>query len=384
MGKDRQPPHIWLQRPLSRRRLLKGGVQLAGVASFGGLLAACGDSEEPSGAAKASGTPKPAAELEGEITFVNYPDWIGADEVSGFEAKYPNVKIKQVATPSGGSAAQAAQINQNRDAYDMALAGDVLGKHLELADVIEPVDFSRIPNVEQVPQAFRDAFPWGIPTDLGKVGIGYRKDLVKEPITSWAQLWELAPQYSRKIIFTDYDVDILGAALLSRGYGVNATEPSELDAAKQALLDIKPHLQAFRSSDVTKPMLQGSAAITVAYDYDIGAAQAENDNVVWVSPEEGMPAYLDGWVAIKGTEVLDEVTAFMDYHLQPEVYADFINTTGSAYLLPAAEPHIKKAIKNNPALKYDEDAIGSVDFEQFLPPETVKLRNRIWEEIKAA
>ena len=56
------------------------------------------------------------------------------------------------------------------------------------------------------------------------------------------------------------------------GYDINTTDEGQLQEAKQALLDIKPHVQAFLPTNVTKPLLNGSAVMTVDYDYDLGPA----------------------------------------------------------------------------------------------------------------
>ena len=90
-----------------------------------------------------------------------------------FEKANPGVTIHQVSElTSGGDAAQIAQIHQNQSAYDMALAGSVVSAQLQQAKLIQPVNLANIPNIKNVPQYFRKSFPWGIPTDYGKVGWG--------------------------------------------------------------------------------------------------------------------------------------------------------------------------------------------------------------------
>jgi spermidine/putrescine transport system substrate-binding protein len=379
-----EPEHdhpLTMNPRLTRRVVLSRTMQLAGLASLGGLAAACGGGSSSSSPASSAAGNQP---LSGQIIFMNYPEWIGSHEVADFQAKYPNVTVKQVEGLTSGVSAAAAQIAQNKDTYDMSLGGPVLGEQLRQGGLLQPVDFANIPNIKNVGQHFIDAYPWGPPTDFGKTGIGYRSDMVSDPITSWADLWNLAPKYSGKIVFVDFDVDVLGAALKYKGFSVNSADPDELNQAKDALLEIKPHLLAFAPTDITKPMIKGEAAITVDYDYDIAAAAEKESSITWVAPSEGMPAYLDGWLAVKGTDRLPEVEAFMNFHLEPKIYADFINTTGSAYVIKSAEPYIKPAIVNNPSLKYDDAALQTVEFEKFLGAEATKLRSQIWEEVKAA
>jgi spermidine/putrescine transport system substrate-binding protein len=364
---------------LTRRQLVNRGAQFAGLVSLSGLIAACGDDDDDTGSSEGGGP----AKLSGTVTMMNYPGWMGENEVKGFETKYPGVTIKEVEAPES-TAARVNEVRRNEGAYDMALAGLQTAGHMDLAGVVEPIDPANIPNLKNIPDFIREDYPFGIPTDCGKVGFGYRSDMVSEKPTGWTDLWSLAEKYSDQIVVIDFDTGVIGTALVYLGYPIETTNTDELEKAKEAILELKPHVRAFLSTDLTRPMLRGEAAFTIAYDYDIAAAQKENDNIVWVAPEEGMHAYMDGWVALKGTEHMDEVEAFMNYHLQPKVYADFINTTQSSYLMPAAEPYIDESIKGNASLAYDEESLRGISWAGFSGAEATEARAKIWEEIKAA
>jgi spermidine/putrescine transport system substrate-binding protein len=375
---------------LTRRRLLRRAGGFAALAAMPGVLAACGsddDSSTTSTASSGSSTTagkKVAGKVAGTITMMNYPDWIGSTEVKTFEQQFAGAKVKQVSGLTEGAAQAIAQINQNKDSYDMSLGAMAVAGQLDAAKLLAPVDVANVPSLAKVPEVFRKAYPWGVPVDLGKTGFAYRKDLISERPTSWADLWKLAPKYSGKITFIKYDVDVLGAALKYLNLSVNSADAGEMGKAKDALLEIKPHLRAFLPTDFAKPLQQGTAVIAMDYDYDVALAQAKNKSIVWVSPEEGTPAYLDGWMALKGSKNLATVYAFMEHHLDPKVYGNYINTIGSAYVYPDAEPYIKASIKDNPSLKYDPDQLKTVEFEKFISPEGSALRAKTWEQVLAA
>lgn len=359
---------------MTRRSLLQRGVSTGAVLMTPAFLAACGGSDEPASSSRGS--------MTGTISMMNYPGWMGEKQVARFEKANPGLKVKQVTGLTDGNAAAAAQINRNAGAYDMSLANVALAEQLEAGGMIERVDLDRIEGSDRIAPKFRDAYPYGIATDLGKVGIGVRTDKVKEKIRSWQDLWDLAPEYSGQIDIVKFDADVLGMALLKEGYSVNSEDPEELEQAKKALLELKPHVRSFRSTDIIKGLIEGTAAITVTYDYDVAAAQQEAD-VEWVAPEEGLPAYLDGWVALAGTDKLAAVEAFMADLLTPRQYADFINTLGVAYTVPSAGPDIDPAIRDNPALRFDDKTLERVEFEGYAG-EATPLRARIWEEVQAA
>jgi spermidine/putrescine transport system substrate-binding protein len=361
----------WYVEQLTRRAALRRGARLAGASTLGLALASFAASEGAA-AAEAAG---------GQITMMNYPGWMGKTTVSAFKAKSGS-SVKQVSGLTAGISAAALQISQNKGKYDMSLGGPVLAAQLKKGNLLQTVDFSKIPNIKNVDRHFRTAYPWGPPTDFGKTGFGYRKDLISERPTSWADLWKLAKKYSGKITMLDFDVDALGVALKYKGYSINSTDEKELNAARDALLELKPHLQAFLPTDFAKPLQKGTAVIAVDYDYDIALAQRTNKNIVWVSPSEGMPAYLDGWLAVAGTKNLPQVIAFMNFLLDPKVYAGFVNNIGAAYVMPSAEKYIDKAIVNNPSLKYDAAVLKTIEFEKFLGASATKLRNTVWTEVK--
>jgi len=369
---------------LSRRQLLRRAAQLGvGVPAAGWLLAACGGGSASSSGGATGGAASAPARVEGTAILHNCAGWMGKDNIKHFRAKYPGANIKQVTAGDISSSATAQTLKANPDAYDFALGDQAFVGQALAADIIQDVDFDKVPNIANVDAKFHEAFSHGVPTDYGKVGIGYRKDMVSEPIASWADLWNLAPKYSGKIVFLDFDRDTIGSALRYKGFSGNTQDESELEQAKQALIDIKPHLLAIKGYDVAASLVKGDAAIVMDWDYDVALGQGQDANIEWVLPEEGAMAYLEGWSVIKGTDNLDLVHAFMNFFLQPKEYADFVNTTGTAYVMDAATPYIDASISKNSALIVDPATLEKVEFENFLG-EATALYSKAWDEFKSA
>jgi spermidine/putrescine-binding protein len=365
--------HLDSPRITRRSALARGAGGLAVAGGLSGLL----------GQGTAFGRAH-AASAE-TITLLTYPQWYGPKEFSDFQKLHPGVTIKTSASGLTGAAAQIAQIETNRGAFDVTLAGVPVSGQMKLANLLVPLDTSAVPNISLVGAPFRQAFPFGIPTDFGKTGFGYRADLIPERPTTWKELWTtLAKKYSGKITMIKYDADIQGTALKYLGYSVNTKSASELQAMQKALLQLKPHLQAILETDYSKALVEGTAVIAIDYDYDIAAAQQQNKHIVWVAPKEGMAAYLEGWIALKGSQHLPTVWELMNFHLQPKNYASFIDATGSAYVEPGANAYINKSIVSNPTLRYDAATLASVEFEQYLGPAQVAARGKLWEEFLAA
>jgi len=370
-----------LARTLRRRDLLARAAQM-GIAlpTLGALAAACGGSSSSSsggGGSSSSGPPT------GTAVLLNYDGWMGKHTVDDFKTKYPGANIKQASLSSISSGAIVPALKANLSTYDAALGDQAAVGQGLAADVIQPLDWSKIPNIKNVDSKFRSSYSHGIPTDYGKVGIGYRTDMVSEDITSWADVWNLAEKYSNQIVFIDLDRDCIGSALLYKGHSVNTTDESELNDGLQALLQIKPHLQAVKGYNIGAGLAKGSYAIAMDWDYDIALAQADNPNIKWVLASEGAAAYLEGFFAVKDTPQLEVLEAFFNFFLEPQQYADFVNTTGTAYVSDAATPYIKKSISSNPALIVDPATLANVEFENYLGEATANY-NKVWDEFKSA
>jgi spermidine/putrescine transport system substrate-binding protein len=357
---------------MTRRAALRGAGALAAAGTLSALL--------PAGAA-ASGS---LGSMTGTLTLLTYPEWYGPHEFAEFEKLHPGLTIKTAVSGTTGAAAQIAQISTNPGAFDITLAGVPVSSQMKLAGILEPLDTALIPNLSRVGETFRSAFPFGIPTDFGKTGFGYRADLVSERPTSWHDLFSLAEKYSGKITMIKYDSDVQGSFLRALGYSINTKVQSQLQAMQSKMLSFKPHLQAILETDYSKALIEGTALFAIDYDYDIAAAQQQNKHIVWVPPSEGMSAYLEGWIGLKGSKHLGAVWDLMNFHLEPKNYASFVNATGTAFVEQAAVPYIEKSIAANPSLRYDPSTLRTVEFEQYLGPEQTAYRGRLWEEFLAA
>jgi spermidine/putrescine transport system substrate-binding protein len=374
---------------LTRRQAIgRGAGGLVAASSLAAFLAACGSSD--SGGGKSTATqastgkgPTPAADVTGSLVLSGYQDWYGPDEFKEFHKRYPGASVKNIASGSG-AAQQIATLSKGKGNYDLTLAGTNVAEQLRLAGLLEPFDTSAVPNLKNVAPEFVKAFKYGIPTDFGRTGFGYRKDLIPERPTTWKELWTLAAKYSGKTTMIKYDSDIQGVALKYLGYSVNTKSDAEMDAMQKALVELKPHLRAIIDTDFSKALIAGDVFFAIDYDYDIALAQESNKNIVWVQPTEGVPAYLEGWIALSDSKHLPAVWALMDFHLEPKNYASFVNAMGPAYTVPSAEPFIKKSIVNNTTLKYDPKTLAGVEFEGFLGPALTAKRGKLWEEFLAA
>ncbi|MGE4428030.1 MAG: extracellular solute-binding protein, partial [Solirubrobacteraceae bacterium] len=204
--------------PLSRRQLLRRSSAFAALAAMPAVLTACGSDDEPA----ATGTAA-AGGIAGTITMINYEGWIGKSQVANFKKEFPGADVKQVYGVNLDSPTTIRQIKEDPGQWDLGLMGTLPGGQLTEASALEAFDPERVPNLKHMPELAKTAFPWGIPIDYGRTAYGYRSDIVKEKPQSWADLWELAPNYSKKIGLLKEDTHLFGAALKLHGHDGTST-----------------------------------------------------------------------------------------------------------------------------------------------------------------
>ncbi len=355
---------------ISRRGFLSS---TAGMTALG-LLAACSGSDsggEVSAAAKQT------------LTMLNYSGWMGENTISAYQKQSPKVTINQKDLPSGGAGGIMTLIRQNPKSYDFVLLGNGSAKLSYDSDVLAEFAESKVPNLANIPEKFRQAYPWGMPLEQGKVGIIYRKDLLDSPPTSWAELFEeTTGSLQGKVLFPNYDGDVFAMALLALGYSNSTGDEGEISKAADLVIKAKPGIKAFVDSDRIKSLKNGSASVVIGYDYDTAGTLGVDDTIGWIAPSEGTPAYLDGWCLFDESEHQEAVYDFMNFILEPANYADFINATGASYLMPSAEDQISEEITGNEALALDLDL--DVQYGDYVSDEVRALKSELWQKIKTS
>ena len=315
---------IWVSEEVWRRRQSRGqflkssGLGLAGLIGGPALLAACGGGGGQAGGGGTTGE---------TIRMINYVDWVGKEEIPNFTAATGN-KVRQIVINS--DEARIAKLAADNTAADMLLLDPSDGGRLEQLGLLAELNLKdNIPNYFLADEFSRKVEPFteekqlGIPSDYGRDGYVYRTDLVSEDLRTWKDLFDVAPKYSGKINLLDFESDTISSTLIGLGLNPNSQDEGDLRKASDALIKIKPHLKALVTTDMLTPLLDGSGAIAMDWDFDAYNVLGANPDVPlkWVDAEDGLRAYLDAWSAVKTTKILTAVQMFMNNHLDPKVYA---------------------------------------------------------------
>jgi spermidine/putrescine-binding protein len=352
--------------PITRRSLLVRAAVAPVLAAF---LAACGDDgDDPAG-------------LTGTLNFLNFPGWSGPTTYDDFAGAFAGASINEIAYVSSDDS--VAKAKDRAGDLDLLLVDGTTFPRLTAIDAV--AELGDLVNLAAVADAYLGN-SWDpdnrrfAPTDHGRTGIIYRRDLVDADITSWADFFAVAPTLSGQVAVLDYNRSVMGSVMRFLGRPSSSTDPADLDAALATLLDVKPHLATI-ATEVGPLVADGTVALAMADVYDSVAAIQANPDVVWVDPAEGSVGYLEGLAVLDGPRN-DLARAFVDFFLEPTNYAAFINNVLSPYVQPD-NPRIDAALVGSPIINPPAEVAERVEFHEFLGDAQAEW-DATWDAFKSA
>ena len=238
----------------------------------------------------------------GEVIVYNWGEYIDPDTIDMFEEE---TGIKVVYDEFETNEIMYPKVESGAASYDVVCPSDYMISKMIENDMLAPINFENIPNARkninaqyfEQSKSFDPGNKYSIPYCWGTVGILYNKTMVEEPITSWAQLWD--EKYSDNILMQDSVRDAFMVAEKMNGFSMNTVDPTELETAKNSLIEQKPLVQAYVIDQVRDKMIGGEAAIGVIYSGEAIYTQRENPDLEYVIPEEGTNVWIDSWVILK-------------------------------------------------------------------------------------
>ena len=246
--------------------------------------------------------------------------------------------------------------------YDVVVPTADLIPLLTEQELIQPLDHSRIPNIENIGpiidalqldpgHQYSAAYQWGT------IGFAYDATVIDTPITSWDEFFA----YPGRVSWFDDSRLMLKVALQKLGYSFSSIDEGEIQEAADYLLTV-PESDIFAISPTPADLLlQGEVDAIVAHSRSVvNILQAcECEDFVYAFPSDGFVAYYDAMVIPTNAPNPDLAHAFIDYILDPQVNADLSNALGSGAPNEAAQPFINEDIQNNGISYPDQEMVDA-------------------------
>jgi spermidine/putrescine-binding protein len=319
----------------------------------------------------------------GELNIFVWTEYVPQSVVDKFE-KDTGIKVN-VSTFSSNEDMLSKVKSETEGAYYIVQPSDYMVAQMISQGMLQELDKAQLPNISNMNSAYLDASydpgnVYSIPYLGGAGGIAVNTDVIKDKITSYADLFK--PEYKDQLVVLDDYRAVIGISAKSIGYGMSETDPAILEKVKAQVLKLKDNIKLYDSDSPKSALISGDCNLAFCWSAEIALAMEENPAIQIVYPSEGPFLFMDNWCVTKGAKNYDNAMKFINYMMEAE--------TGKAvaeefpYLNPNAE-----AIKllgddfiNNPAKNPPSEALKNGEFVQNIPTEAISIYDDIWTELK--
>ena len=304
--------------------------------------------------------------------------------IEDFEKAYPNIKVNYMTFDSNES--MYTKLEAGGTSFDVIIPSDYMIDTLIKQDLLEPLDFSNIPNYKYIDKAFKnlDYDPdnrYSVPYTWGCVGIIYNSKYVnEEDAGSWDLLWN--KDYAGKILMFDNprDAFAIGEALL--GYSLNTEDPDELAAVAEKLKEQKNLVQSYVMDQIFDKLERGEAWIGPYYSGDYLLMVEENEDLEFYYPEEGYNLFVDAMCIPKGAQHKKEAEIFINYLCDPAVCGPNLEWLSYAPPQSAAKEYMDPEFAYDPIIDPEEEVLNKGQAFRALSKEGMQEMSRLWLSVK--
>ncbi len=377
---------------LAASGLIGGSAALAACSSPGASTAPSpggGASAAPSAAGTVAPSVAPAAEVEKELFVYNWSDYISPANIEAFKAEFGVENY--VYDIFANNEELIAKLQGGASGYDIACPTAEYVPGMVEEGFLTKLDMSRIPNAANINAAFKGLWwdpndEYQVPKDYGTTGVLWRKSLLPSVPTSWAEFFALLKgEASEKTVFVDSMGDVFVFPLKMLGYSLNTDVQSELEEARQILLECAPHILALDSDTYGDKMASGEASLTLGWTGPLGQELADlvaEGDAGYSVPSEGTLFWMDTWVMMADAPHPNAAYAWLDFIHRPEIQAEETNYNLYATPNDAAKAFVDPKILANAAIFPPDDVIASLEGAQDTSGNNQRIE--IWEEFKQA
>ncbi|GAB4010812.1 polyamine ABC transporter substrate-binding protein [Nocardioides ultimimeridianus] len=318
--------------PLSRRNVLKGvGAGAFAAASLGVLpLFSTPDRKQD----PATCTTPDLSASQRELIVSNWPLYIDPNNKKGtstrqlFTEKY-GITVDYTADVNDNNEFFAKVVNQlgacQSTKRDMFVLTDWMAARMIQMGWIQKLDASKVPNlhnnlIDTLKVDWDPDREYSAPWQSGLTGMAYNKKYLPEGVKSFNDLLT-NPKFKGKMTLLTEMRDTMGLIMLSQGADpANFTDAqwgNAMEALKKATSD--GQVRRFTGNDYTADLQSGNVLACEAWSGDI--ANLDDDNVVFVAPEEGMNIWADNMLVPNLATHKENAEDWINFYYDPVIAA---------------------------------------------------------------
>ena len=338
-----------------------------------------------------------------KLIIYNWGEYIAEDTISKFEAAYPQYEVVY----------RTFETNETmypnlENGYDVIIPSEYMVCRLIEEDWIQPLDWSKLPLVEQnmdpmfktlqyaEDQALSDeVLDYAVPYMYCTVGLVYDANKVSipegttDPEIIWGALLDEAN--ADKVGMIDSMRESIGVALNYLGYSINTMDEAELEEAMSLLISQKELMRhAYGVDNLKDKVAAGELTASVCWSGDhiiildrIAELGKENDiDLKFVLPE-GSNWSVDMMCVPTNCQNYEGAMAFINFMYDPEIALENCEYVGYSTPNVSTKAMLDPEIANNIYYYPTEEVFATLEV-YYTSSEIEEKYTQIWNTVKAS
>jgi spermidine/putrescine transport system substrate-binding protein len=317
------------------------------------------------------------------LNVFNWSNYIARNTIPDFEREF-NVRVRYSVYESNEE--MLAKVMTGNSGWDIVFPTHTRIPPMARNGLLAKLDHTRLPNLPNLEQQFQSpawdpALTHSVPYMWNATGIVYNSRMTPAP-ERWADLWN--PRWQRRLTMLDDAEDVLGACLFKLGLSFDSTDLASLLRAKAEAVSQKRIVRAYLNAEVRDQLVSGDVLAAQAWSTTAQQAIGAAPNLRFIFPMEGYPLYADNAVILRESKRRELSHEFLNYLLRPNVAAAIATEAETATANGAARKLLAASVRDSPTLYPAGEVRRRGVWPQALPGPAIRMRDRLWTEIKSA
>ena len=352
-------------------------------------------------AAVAAIVAQPIAAQSETLNIFNWSDYIASDtldkftEATGIDVNYDVYDSNETLE---------ARLLAGSSGFDVVVPTSDYMQRQIAAGAYMPLDKSRLPNLEHMdPELMARAAEYdpgnehGVIYMWGTTGLGYNVNAVAErlgedyEVNSWELIFdpEIAEQLADcGITFLDAPTEMIPAAMNYLGLDPTSTDEADFEAAGELLMEVRPHVRYFHSSQYISDLANGEICVAVGWSGDVYQARDRAEEagrgieIDYVIPDEGALVWFDMLAIPADAPNPDAAHEFINFIMDPQITADITNYVWYANANASSMEFVDDEVKNDPAVFPSDEVIANLWTSEPYTPAIDRIVTRIHTRVR--
>lgn len=323
-----------------------------------------------------------SAHATGELKIYNWFDYLPQPLIDKF-SKQHDVKVTMDTYDSNETL--LAKLKSGVKGYDVAVPGDYMVQIMIKEGLLEQVDPHTFSNFKHMKKDLVDVYfdpgrKYSVPYQFGTTSFMVDTNTYKGDINTLKILFDPPAELKGKINMLKDVNDVVNAGLRYLGHPRCNSNKAQLKELNDLLVKSKDNWLSFNSDGAKEVLVSGDAAVGMIWNGFGLRARGEKKSLKYAYPKEGMTAWMDNLVVLKGAPNIENAKKFLNFMLEPENAAALTNFAKYTAGVEGTGPHLDKELSTALELNPPADA-PKPEFVPPCEPTVVKLYDRIWTNL---